>query len=208
MRWSVRTSCVGIVWGIVALTGLPGFVLSGCESSSGPSTPSSTAPDINGVVFEGLATDEALVIMLGLQARAEPAQSAVIDVPAAQMSLPAATPATFAWHIGELANAGPSFDDWASTLRGLLGPGVAHAHGVPMNGRGYFLVFSTPSSPKLLRVFTTDLTYTPDAVAWGALVSAGEPISLEITNAIFEDNRVAQDGGPFSGSAVSFSITP
>jgi hypothetical protein len=191
---------IGLLFGLLALTGAPGVILSGCETPAQPPPPANTI-DTAGVVYEGLATDEALVILLALEARSEPAENAVVDYPADQMALPAATPATFAWHIGEMAGVWPS-------LESMLGPRAAYAHGAPVNGRGYFLVFSTPSSPKLLRVFTTDLTYTPDAAAWASLVGANLPISLTITNAIFEDNRVAQDGGPYVGSSVSFSISP
>lgn len=209
MKRGARTGWMGLFLGLMALTGLPGMVLSGCESPADPSTPTPTDTDIEGVVYEGLATDEALVILLGYTARSDPAQNAVVDSPAPQVSLPAASPATFAWHIGELAGSWPaSLHERALTFGAMFGPRLAHAHGAPVNGRGYFLVFSTPSSPKLLRVFTTELTYTPDAQAWASLVSAGGPISLTITNAIFEDNRVAQDGGPFAGPAVSFSMMP
>lgn len=204
-----RTSWVALSFGLLGLTGLPGIVLTGCESTTEPAIPTSSLPDIEGVVYEGLATDEALVILLGFEAQSVPEQNVVLDNPASQMSLPAASPATFAWHVGEMANAWPPpLQEWPATFAAMLGPRVAHAHGAPVNGRGYFLVFSTPSSPKLLRVFTTDLTYTPDTTAWATLVSAGGPISLTVTNAIFEDNRIAQGGGPFAGSAMSFSITP
>lgn len=209
MKRSRRKPWVGLFLGLFMLTGFPGMVLSGCESNAGPSTSTSTDTDIENVVYEGLATDEALVILLNLEHRSDPAQSAVVDTPAPQMSLPATSPAKFSWHIGEMARAKPpSLLEWAWRFGEILEPRPAHAHGAPVNGRGYFLVFSTPSSPKLLRVFTTELTYTPDATAWASLVSVGGPISLTITNAIFEDNRVAQDGGPFAGSAVTFSITP
>lgn len=209
MRNGLRKSWVALGFGLLGLTGLPGIALTGCESTTEPAIPTSTQPDIEGVVYEGLATDEALVILLGFDAQSVPAQNVVLDNPVPQMSLPAASPATFAWHIGEMANAWPpSLREWPATFAAMLEPRPAYAHGAPINGRGYFLVFSTPSSPKLLRVFTTDLTYTPDATAWATLVSVGGPISLTVTNAIFEDNRIAQGGGPFAGSAISFSITP
>ena len=204
----------GLLFGLAGLTGFPGMVLSGCESPTNPSPPISTEPDIEGVVYESLATDEGLVALLGQQAASDPAQNAIFDVPMANMSLPAASPATFAWHIGESATLWPpslhnwTLHKWALAINANLGPRRAYAHGAPINGRGYFLVFSTPSAPKLLRVFTTELTYTPDATAWATLVSAGVPISLTITNAIFEDSRVAQDGGPFAGPAISFTIAP
>jgi hypothetical protein len=209
IKYGGRRVFVGLVFGLAGLTGFPGLVLSGCESPANPLPPTSTEPDISGVVYEGLATDEALVILLGFEAQSDPAQNVVCDYPAAKMSLPAATAATFAWHIGESARLWPpSLHDWALAVDAMITPRQAHAHGAPINGRGYFLVFSTPSAPKLLRVFTTELTYTPDATAWATLVAAGGPISLTITNAIFEDNRVAQDGGPFAGPGISFSITP
>lgn len=208
MKWGMRKPwATGLLLGLVTLTGLPGMVLSGCESPAEPKTPVST--DISDVVYDGLATDEALVILLGFKAQSDPSQNAVVDNPAPQMSLSAASPATFAWHIGEMASVSPPpLRKNTLDIGALLGPALAHAHGAPINGRGYFLVFSTPASPKLLRVFTTELTYTPDAAAWATLVSAGGPISLTVTNAIFEDNRVAQDGGPFAGAAISFSMMP
>lgn len=200
---------VGLFIGLAGITGFPGIVLSGCESPANPSMPASTDPDIEGVVYESLATDEGLVALLGQQAASDPAQNAIFDLPITQMSLPAASAATFAWHIGESATLSPpSLRKWAFDVDSILGPRQAYAHGAPINGRGYFLVFSTPAAPKLLRVFTTNLTYTPDATAWATLVSAGVPISLTITNAIFEDSRVAQDGGPYAGPAISFIIAP
>lgn len=192
---------------VAGFSSVPGLIVSGCGTD--PAAPAITTADVSDVIYEGLGTDEALIVMLAMQAQSKPAQSAVVDTPAAEMVLPSATAPTFAWHIGEVAR-GPkqSFPRWASTLRSLVEVREAHAHGAPVNGRGYFLVFSTAGAPKWLRVFTTDLTYTPDAAAWAKLNTAKGPITLTIMNAIFENNRVAQDGGPFMGPSVSFSIAP
>jgi len=37
-------------------------------------------------------------------------------------------------------------------------------------------------------------------------VDAAEPITVTIVNAIFEENRIAQGGGPFEGKALTFTI--
>jgi hypothetical protein len=88
----------------------------------------------------------------------------------------------------------------------LLGPvRAAHAHGAPMNGRGYLLVLSGPEGEVLARVFTTALSYTPDAATWDALSAEGSPITAVVTNAVFADGRVAPDGGPFAGEPITFT---
>ncbi len=78
----------------------------------------------------------------------------------------------------------------------------AHAHGAPVNGRAYLLTFMTASNAKLLRVFTTELQYLPDTAAWETLSGSVDAVGVTITNAIFEQNRVAQGGGPFVGPAL------
>ena len=55
-------------------------------------------------------------------------------------------------------------------------------------------------------MFPTATIYTPDADALGKLKGAGEPIHAVITNAQFDQNRIAQDGGPYSGTAITFTV--
>jgi hypothetical protein len=94
-------------------------------------------------------------------------------------------------------------------LRDFFGPvRSAYAHGDPFTGTATYLVFSTDSDPKLLRVLTSEASYTPDAAAWDKLVAAGKPITLTLTGAEFETNRIAQDGGPYKGSSTQFTIAP
>jgi hypothetical protein len=84
----------------------------------------------------------------------------------------------------------------------------AQAHGTPINGRAYFLVFSTAKSEGVLRVFTTRLDYTPDAAAWAKLRAAGGPITATALNAVFENNRVVVGEAPWEGEPVTFTIQP
>lgn len=189
---------------------------------------------VGDVVLEGVVTDEAygaLDVALGNGApKDEPARTATLDAPADGASLPRATAPTFSWHFGAgmtqrtpgVGEDAPCFAfgrpsqttsathvDWTAPLRMLLVPvRVAHAHGDPFNGTGTFLVFSTDTTPNLVRVFTSNTTYTPSAEAWGKMTSAGKPITLKLVSAIFESNRVAQDGGPFAGTTTTFTVAP
>jgi hypothetical protein len=173
------------------------------------------------VIYEGGATDEALA---ELEAAGAPttnaAETASFTAPLADAALPAATPAAFTWALPaqgsrlELLPQGREvpgpLERSATAALGLLLSGVreAHAHGDPVNGRAFFVVFSTAAEPELVRVFTTASTYTPDDAAWTALKGAAAPITATITSAVFESNRVAADGGPFTGGTVTFTITP
>jgi len=190
-----------------------GTSVGACSGDGSGGAPADVEPDIEGVIYAGLATDEALLAMLRAEETSVPSQAVVVDAPAEGATLPKDVPPTIAWHVGGSAasNVEPSRNSFGIEIRSLidwLGPREAHAHGAPVNGRAYFLVFSTPKSPGLVRVFTTDLEYTFDAGSWTTLALTGEPITLRVTNAIFEDNRVAQDGGPWAGEPVTFSIGP
>ena len=88
----------------------------------------------------------------------------------------------------------------------LSGIPEAYAHGTPMSGPGYFLLFMTSKNDKLLRVFTAATDYTPDAAALGKLQGAGEAIHAVITTADFDQNRVAPDGGPYKGTEIVFTL--
>lgn len=101
-----------------------------------------------------------------------------------------------------------SIDAAASRALGVLLGNVptAYAHGTPTSGPAYFVVFSTSTNDKLLRVFTSNTSYTPDATAFGKLTAAGSAITAVITNAQFDQNRIAQDGGPWKGTAITFTV--
>jgi hypothetical protein len=105
--------------------------------------------------------------------------------------LPADAPETFTWAADVTFTSDPST---------TLSP-------TKQQGQVFMLAFSTPSNPKLLRVFTSLFAYTPSAAAWQTLVSAGAPITLGITAATFENDELpGDDGGPFIGQPVTFTI--
>ncbi|WP_437586525.1 hypothetical protein [Sorangium sp. So ce1000] len=193
----------------------------------------SSDPSLDDVIFEGGATDEALAELLAMDPKDEPSQGTVFDTPEDGASLPGDAAPELTFHVGGAARrtapravpalrlavgAAPGARELAASSSGasivaelgaLLGPArAAWAHGAPINGRAYFLVFATAERELLLRVFTTKLSYTPDAAAWDKLRAAGAPIKVDVISAVFENNRIAQGGGPFKGEPVTFSIQP
>jgi hypothetical protein len=80
------------------------------------------------------------------------------------------------------------------------------AHGDPMNGKAYLLTLRNGET-NVVRVFTTDTTYQPDAAAWQKLRDA-RTISATVTVASFDNNRIVSGSGPFVGNATSFTIEP
>jgi hypothetical protein len=173
-------------------------------STTGSASSGAGAEDLSDVIYEGGATDEALVALVARSASFNEAEGTRFLEPADGANLPPATPALFAWAVGTVARRAPGLLERGVGL--VLGVREARAHGTPISGRAYFVVFHTPSQPKLLRVFTTALTYTPDGAAWERLAAAGEPITVDIVNAIFEDNRVADGGGPHLGVPLHVTV--
>jgi hypothetical protein len=147
--------------------------------------------DLADVIYEGGATDEALEALLAATAVDDPAQAAVVDEPTDGAMLEAATPVTVAWHIGATATGAPF-----------------PKHGTPVNGRAYFLTFESAGGDRLARVFTAELTYAPSAEVWGRFADSGGPVVLQIVNAVFEDNLIPADAGPFSGTPSTFTVVP
>lgn len=83
---------------------------------------------------------------------------------------------------------------------------TAFAHGAPMNGEAFLLVFSTSREPHWLRVFLQGRSYVPSDAEWGRLAGAHESLSLTVTRAVFEEGRLTPDGGPFVGQPIQFTI--
>lgn len=174
--------------------------------------PAATTPDtsITDVVFLEEGGDEALQVMLAAKSTADPARAAAFTSPADGAALPGATPHTFTW--------APPKTSLRAPLRGQPGrapaprlfgpPASAFAHGTPVNGAGFFIVFSAAGNDRLLRVFTTKTSYQPDAAAWAKLTGAQGPIKAEITSATFDNNNLAPGGGPYTSAAISFTVTP
>jgi len=172
-------------------------------------------------------TDEALASFASAMSRAplvDPSQAENLTAPAAG-ALPRSPIPTFTWKVGatasrqwavpqhRFANVGDAFglrveqNPFAHLLE-LFGPiRLAHAHGTPFSGTGTLLSFASSSSPKLLRVFTGSSTFTPSTADWDKLAAAGS-FSLELVSAVFADNRLLQDGGPYQGSKTDFTVAP
>jgi hypothetical protein len=193
-----------------------GIYLVSCSSDSSDGAKEGELAD---VVYEGEVTDEALEEMLGAAPEDWPWKGGVMDSPSDGGVIPATPIATFVWHtdVSHVEDGGteggasllpmPKQVRPGSWLDGLIGPErAAFAHGAPYNGTAFFLVFSTPSDPKLLRVFTGETSYTPDEKAWAKLIGAKTQIKLEISSAIFENNLLASDGGPYKGTPITFTI--
>jgi hypothetical protein len=176
------------------------------------------------VIYEGDTTDEALVALVSAidqkTPAAVPSQAPTLDTPAAG-ALPKTPIPTFTWHVGAMAARtpaappvlfrveAPSARAFFSPLAELVGPPRAvRAHGTPFTGTATWLVFSTDTNPKLARVLTGSTSYTPQQAVWDRMVAAKAPITLTLVGAVFADNRVVTDGGPFQGSKTTFTITP
>lgn len=184
------------------------------------------------VIFEDSANDHGLEALLAATPLANPPKVAVFDSPTEGTELPASPIPTFAWHIeasggkdgGARAPSAPSRSRWAlgdmldgfraparagfGPLLDLVGPvRAASAHGPPLNGTAYFLVFSDAAEKEVLRVFTTNTQYKPDDAAWGKLKGAGTILQAWILTGIFDSNAVASDGGPFRGPWIAFTIS-
>lgn len=183
--------------------------------------------ELSDVLYEGGATDEALVALdSALDQKdpvADPARAPVLDMPTAAQ-LPKSPVPIFTWHSGmgaqlepeQMNLRGPTLVQWpeskstlAMGLSELFGPiKAAHAHGDPVTGPATFLVFSTATNAKLVRIFTNQTSYTPAQSVWDKLVAAKAEITLSLIGAEFDNNRIADGGGPFQGTKYVFTITP
>lgn len=177
------------------------------------------------VIFEGETTDEALVALDSAIDQKAPVsdmtRASVLDMPTGAMLAKTPIP-TFTWHAGATVYQSPrdlsfpkllpvpeSVPSFRSALRDFIGPvKSAEAHGTPLAGLATFLVFSTATNAKVLRVFTTSTSYTPSQEAWNKVLAANAEITLSLVSAEFDNNRVADGGGPFQGSKYVFTIAP
>lgn len=166
-----------------------GACVLGC--SSNPERASNASPSLTeGIVREGDTTGPALAEFLGTPGDDWGWAGGQFDAPADQAMLPAATPAAFAWHADPTTAPSPS---------DVLLP-------TEQNGQAFLLVFQSPNHPNLLRVFTSLTSYTPGAAAWQELVVAGEPISLSVNTATFENDQLTPDGGPYVGQTITITV--
>jgi hypothetical protein len=189
-------------------------LLAGCSGDDDTKSPGGATDDLSDVRHAGQANDEGLEALLAATPKDEPSQAAVLLDPADGATIPATAPYMLLWKIGSDGSSRLAPPPASSGVRARLAAlleaispiGTAHAHGSLMNGRGYFVTLASASHPRLLRVFTTDLSYTPDAADWAAIAGVGEPITVTILNGIFEQGSLTVDGGPYSGVPATFSV--
>ncbi|HET9932096.1 MAG TPA: hypothetical protein VFQ35_15440 [Polyangiaceae bacterium] len=174
-------------------------------------------PSLSDVVFVGGTTDEALSVMLDATPKDVASERVTFVSPEPSATLSKAAPVAIQFQgaharlqapVDERPAQRPSLARRALwDLEQLLKPiGVAHAHGAPFNGTGYFLVFEDAAHQSRLRVFTDQTAYTPDSAGWGAIAAGQQPIKLSVTSAVFEENAVLGDGGPFAAGSIEFSV--
>jgi len=185
-----------------------------------PATPGTSAvlrpdgggPDLSDVIYAGQATDDALLRLLALPAQKVAGWGLAIASPSSQATLPAASPVAFAYSQTTAQLRRPStgaFRRAFAELVALLGPErSAQAHGTPFNGTGTLLVVTDATGSPRLRVFTGQSSFMPDDAQWAGLGAGPQPLTLTLTWAEFDDNRIPDGYGPFSGGAVQFRIEP
>ena len=193
------------------------------------------AAGLEDVAFEGGATDEALLALLAKLDSgppiSDPAQAPTLTAPQST-TLSASTNPTFSWQIGEATSAiegraerlatswpldtvrhatGWSAGGWLTggwLMGGWLmgGVGEAHAHGAPYTGYATLLVISNADSEALMRAFTSELSFTTHIDAWATVANADQPVTLTLTGALFDNNRVIE--GPYEGTSVQLDVEP
>ncbi len=211
----LRVATVGLLGVHVLVNGLAcgGDDDDGAAGSAGSA--GSGPVNLDAVVYEGGVTDEAVASMLGVSSQTDDGKAPRVTAPTDGAVIPAGEAFTFTWPASTARLDVPA--SWpglapslpaAPRLPAWLGPErSAHAHGEPYTGVAYLLTFGTASKPDLLRVATSQTSYTPGAPAWQTLAGAGEAITLTLTVARLEANLLVAAGGPFSSSSgVTFTV--
>jgi hypothetical protein len=222
-----------LVASVAGATALGVVLFAGCSDDTGTGG-GGPSVDISDVIYVGGMTDEALEALLAAPLKSDPAKTAAFTWPSSGEPLPQSEPIEFCWHVGPIESAAPRAKSdrrlgaiprdvflptakKTSVVEGvatqllesiLSGVPSAHAHGTPVDGPGYFLVISNDSDPNLLRVFTNSFDYQPEQADWDRLAGIGGELTAKVIWADFETNRVLNDGGPWDGTAIKFTITP
>jgi len=155
-------------------------------------------------IYLGGANDEALGAFDAATPTPDAARAPALTSPTAGAKVPASTPIAFTWKESPTA-----FNDRAPARRyegsSPFGPmRAAHAHGAPVNGKAYLLTLKA-NGATVVRVFTTNLIYTPDDEAWTKLKNA-KTIEAVMSSASYDNNNIVQGSGPFVAPGVAFTI--
>jgi hypothetical protein len=192
-------------------------------SGGGGSSAQRQHPD---VLLEGDATDAALDALFAAEPEKAPKRFARIATPLEATVLDARP--TFTWAVVPQGGAmrapiapprgapallplsprrAPSF---LAELVALVGPErAAFAAPAPFTGTAYLLAVNDAVGAPIVRVFTSEASYTPDDAAWALLREhTGKAITAWVMTADFEADRIAPEGGPFPGPWISFSVSP
>lgn len=192
----MRPALFALSLAVIPVLGLGGAACGHSDESDPP------AADLADVNFEEGASDEALEALLAKPVAT--GKSVPVTVPAAKQVFPKSPVPLFTW--GEAKTATLPVRKRVSPSRFFVFEREAWAHGTPMNGSGYFLVFKS-NSGNLARVFTGAKSYLPTADVWAKLVAAKD-VTLTITAGVFEDNALVAGSGPFVSATVPFTVTP
>lgn len=223
----MKRAVLAVTVGSIALA----LSLGGACSKDDPK-PVGPDPSLKDVIYEGTASEPALEKLLEATLVDDETFAATFTWPLdGDKGVPFEPPPRFCWQIaGAAASLEPVIEPDGDPLPSPFVPrfvprspaskvtaslvhawldGTREAHAqtqASMSGIGYFLVFSSDSDEKLLRVFTTEHDYTPDADSLAKLRNAPQPIHAIVTNANFAQDRVAQGGGPYQGVKITFSM--
>jgi hypothetical protein len=194
---------------LVAFLAVP--ACSSADVGDAPAPAPSAPPDVSGVSYGPGATDEGLVTLLDARPVDSALELPIVTTPADRATLDA--PTTFAFQPSATALRPRRPRAAARRVTRELAElftleGTAYAHGAPMNGEAFLLVFATSRDPHWLRVFLQGRSFAPSDAEWGRLAGAHESLSLTVTRAVFEEGRLTADGGPFVGPPIRFTIAP
>lgn len=209
----------------LAVVGFSVGLFVGCGDSSTDGS-GGEGPDISDVIYEGGTNDEALEALLAAAPQDDAGKVPVVTWPLDGAEVPDDEIPWLGWQPASELAQGPAPRSphryghvlsptslEPSAVHQLLEPlfgGVrsAHAHGDPISGPAYFAVVSSESHPELVRVFTTEREYLPTEEVWEKIKAVKEPITVTVTAAEFDSNRIAQGGGPWKGAPSTFTIVP
>src|SRR5205085_1025544 len=146
-------------------------------------------------IYLGGANDEALAAFDAATPTTDASRAPALTSPAAAAKVPASTPIAFTWKESPTAlldgslRIAPRFARYeGSAAFGAMR--AAHAHGAPVNGKAYLLTLKA-NGATLVRVFTTNLIYTPDDAAWTKLKNA-KSVEAILASASYDNNNIVQ----------------